>query len=277
MHRPASMLALALASSLSFAQSHGHHPAMSGGTTTLWTEQALILPVPGNRGERSIAPHRPVGLPATEIRVFGPRGGEQSFPVEAGVARLRSPVPESGNYHWLSARAETAAHVTTASTVWYASNPGPAPVELLRRVRNELEIVPDPLPREHASYRESEKWRFIVRYDGRPLPGHVLRMETERGTRTTFTTDAEGVATVLFPRDFPPYAEGDGHARAKAGFVLSAERQEGGRHFVTTFNHTYTPDSDRGRSLGWGAAFGLAGMLGALPLLRRRPGKDSSC
>ena len=56
-----------------------------------------------------------------------------------------------------------------ASTVWYASNPGPAPSEWLARVRSELEIVPDPLPREHAHYRESEKWRFIVRYAGQPL------------------------------------------------------------------------------------------------------------
>ena len=145
-----------------------------------------------------------------------------------------------------------------------------AQVELLQRAKSELEIVPDPLPREHANYRESEKWRFIVRYAGQPLAGQVLRMETERGTRTHFTTDSAGVATVLFPRDFPPEAEGEGHNRAKAGFVLSTERQDGDRHFVTTFNHSYGPDGERGRSLAWGAAFGLAGMLGALPLLRRR-------
>lgn len=277
MHRTVSMLALALASSLSLAQSHDRHPAAPGSAAPPWTGQALIVAAAGNRGDRTTAPYRPVGLNASEIRVFGPRGGEQAFPVEAGVARLRSPAPESGNYHWLSARAETPAHVTIASTIWYASNPGPAPVDLLRRIKNELEIVPDPLPREHASYRESEKWRFIVRYEGRPLAGQVVRMETERGTRTAFTTDTEGIATVLFPRDFPPDAEGDGHARAKAGFVLSTERQEAGRHFVTSFNHTYAQDSERGRSLGWGAVFGLAGMLVALPLLRRRPAKESSC
>ena len=270
MHRTALLLALLAANAPAFAQQHGQHGRPPGAATTAWTTQPLIVAVPGGRGERAAAQFRPVGLPATEIRVFGPRGGEQAFPVEAGAARLRSPAPESGNYHWLSARAETPAHVAVASTVWYSSNPGPAPVELLQRAKSELEIVPDPLPREHANYRESEKWRFIVRYAGQPLAGQVLRMETERGTRTHFTTDGEGVATVLFPRDFPPEAEGEGHNRAKAGFVLSTERQDGDRHFVTTFNHSYGPDGERGRSLAWGAAFGLAGMLGALPLLRRR-------
>ncbi|MFN4325544.1 MAG: hypothetical protein ACK4FP_06610 [Azonexus sp.] len=270
MHRTPFLLALLAASTAAFAQPHGEHGRPPGAPTAAWTNQPLIVPVPGGRGERAAAQYRPVGLPATEIRVFGPRGGEQAFPVEAGAARLQSPAPESGNYHWLSARAETPAHVAVASTVWYASNPGPSPVDLLRRPKSELEILPDPLPREHASYRESEKWRFIVRYAGQPLAGQVVRMETERGTQTRFTTDSAGVATVLFPRDFPPEAEGEGHNRTKAGFVLTTEYQDGERHFVTTFNYTYGPDGERGRSLAWGAAFGLAGMLGALPLLRRR-------
>ncbi len=271
MHRTALLLALLAANAPAFAQQHGQHGRPPGAATTAWTTQPLIVAVPGGRGERAAAQFRPVGLPATEIRVFGPRGGEEAFPIEAGVARLRSPAPESGNYHWLSARSETPAHVAVASTVWYSSNPGPAPVGLLQRAKSELEIVPDPLPREHANYRESEKWRFVVRYAGQPLAGQMVRMETELGTRTSFTTDSEGVATVLFPRDFPPGADGEeGHGRSKAGFVLTTERQDGDRHFVTAFNHSYGPDGERGRSLAWGAAFGLAGMLGALPLLRRR-------
>jgi len=53
-------------------------------------------------------------------------------------------------------------------------------------------------------------------------------------------------------------------------FVLAVEHEAGGKHYRTTFNHTYTPDADRNRSLAWGGAFLLVGMLGAVPLLRRR-------
>ena len=273
MYLKMAVLALSTASFAAAAQHQGHAPggraAESGAPA--WTAQPLLLPVPGGRGERSAAQIRPVGLPAAEVRIAGPLGGEQAFPLESGTARLRSPAPESGNYHWLSARFETPAHVAVASTVWYFVNPGPAPVDLLRRPKSELEIVPDPLPREHGSYRESEKWRFVVRANGQPLAGQVVRLETELGTRTNFITDADGVATVLFPRDFAPDADGEGgHGRPKAGFVLSTERQDGERHYVTAFNYTYGPDGERGRSLGWGAAFGLAGMLAAAPLLRRR-------
>ena len=45
-----------------------------------------------------------------------------------------------------------------------------APTELLKEPRHELEIVPEPLPREHGSYRESEKWRFLVRFNGGRWP-----------------------------------------------------------------------------------------------------------
>ncbi len=81
------------------------------------------------------------------------------------------------------------------------------------KARHELEIVPDPLPREHGRYRESEKWRFLVRFNGQPLPGQPVTLETEFGTRTSFTTDAAGFATVLFPRDFKPAGKVEDHGR----------------------------------------------------------------
>lgn len=269
-------LAAALFAALPAAAQHDGHGGAgrpAGDAPPAWTTQPLLLPVPGGRGERAAGQFRPSGLAAGELRVYGPQGGEAVFPVEAGSATIRGPRPEIGNYHWLSARFETPAHVAVASTVWFSGLPGPAPGELLRRPKSELEIVPDPLPREHASYRESEKWRFIVRFAGQPLAGQVVRLETERGTRSNFTTDADGVATVLFPRDLAP-AAGGGHRQPGAGFVLSTERQDGERHYVTAFNLSYGPDGDRGRSLAWGAAFGLAGMLAGASLLRRRPGKE---
>lgn len=276
MHSTALLLAVMLTSASAFAQQHAGHVPEHGAVVEPWSEQPLIVALPGQRGERGAVRYQLLGLAASEIRVFGPRGGEQAFPVTAGEARLQSPPPASGNYHWLQARAETPERVAVASTVWYASNPGPAPSEWLARVRSELEIVPDPLPREHAHYRESEKWRFIVRYAGQPLAGQKLNMVTEAGTRTTFVTDEQGVATALFPRDFPPDADGqEGHRRPRLGFVLTTERHDDARHFVTSFNYIYTPDGERGRSLGWGATFVLVGMLGALPLLRRRNGKES--
>jgi hypothetical protein len=238
----------------------------------------LLLPGKNPRGERATANLRQQGIAASSLTVFAPEGAEDrrkvDYPAGAEGARIAPGTAKIGNYHWVVAREESAEAVKVASTAWYFGNPGDSPKELLKVVKHELEIVPEPLPREHGRYRESEKWRFLVRLNGAPLAGQPLLLETEFGSRAAFLTDAAGIATVLFPRDFRPVAKGEGdhggHGRQLAKFVLSTEKEADGRRYLTAFNLTYAEDADRNKSLGWGAAFGLLGMLAATPLLRRR-------
>lgn len=249
---------------------HGDHGARDSRSDrqTAWTQYPLLQ----QGGARGAATVRPSGMYADEVEIVGPgdRGASLRQRLTDGNARLEPAAPGGGNYHWLQARSESPSAVTVASSVWYVANPGPAPATLLARVKSELEIVPQPLPREHGSYRESEKWRFLVRFWGKPLAGQALILETEHGSRSRFVTDAAGEATVLFPRDFPTAADGTG-AQRRAAFVLATETSMGDRHYLTAFNANYGPDADRNRNLAWGAAFGLLGMVAATPLLRRHP------
>lgn len=247
-----------------------------------WTRQPLLVPAMV-RGDRSTAILRPQGIEAAELRVFAADGPadrrELSYAVGPEGARIQPATPKTGNYHWVIARQEGENEVRVASTVWYFSNPGEAPTELLKQSRHELEIVPAPLPREHSGYRESEKWRFQVRWRGQPLAKQPLTLETEFGSRSRVVTDAEGIAVVLFPRDFKPAEENrqDGHGGPRrAKFVLATEKEDGGKRYLTAFNHSYSPDPDRERNLAWGAAFGLLGMVAATPLLRRRAATNDS-
>ncbi|GEM_PF-562041 len=251
-----------------------------------WTRYPILAPTMARGAERMAAVLRPVGIDAVEIQVFAAAGPadkrRQTVPVGPEGARIEPAGPKLGNYHWVVARSEAAGEVRVASTVWYFSNPGAAPTALLKEAKHELEVVPDPLPREHSAYRESEKWNFIVRFNGVPVPNQLVTMETEFGSRSSFQTNAEGRALVLFPRDFKPatpaQAAPGGHEMGprRARFVLAAEREEGGIRYLTAFNTTYSPDADRNRSLAWGAAFGLLGMVAATPLLRRRPAKSGT-
>ena len=287
-----------LAATPAFAQQHEHHnhaqaaapaatpaPAERRGPPAMreWTQQPLLLPGRNPRGERAQALLQPRGIAASAVTVFAPEGPAErlrvEYPVEADTAKITPATPKIGNYHWVVAREETPEMVKVASTAWYFGNPGDSPKDLLKAPKHELEIVPAPLPREHGRYRESEKWRFLVRMNGAPLAGQAVMLETEFGSRSSFVTDAAGFATVLFPRDFKPAKEGDehaGHGRRYGKFVLSAEKQADGRRYLTAFNLTYGEDGDRNRSLGWGAAFGLIGMLAATPLLRRRAQGEQS-
>ncbi|WP_265945978.1 hypothetical protein [Dechloromonas sp. A34] len=274
------LLASLLAGPVAAQHEHGG-TTPAAATAHPWTRMPLLLPA-GGRGERAAAQVKAVGIAAEALSVHAPGGPpdarQRNFPLTAEGAKIASAAPSVGNYHWLVAREASPELVKVASSVWYFGNPGPSPRALLGEPKHELEIVPDPLPREHGSYRESEKWRFVVRLHGQPLAKQPLTLETEFGTRTTFFTDSAGVATVLFPRDFrPPPADAEGgrggHGRPSAKFVLSTETDQGGQRFLTAFNLTYGPDPERGRSLAWGAAFCLAGMVAATPLLRRRPGQ----
>lgn len=284
------LLACGAALSASAIAQHEHHAPPAPAATQAapgrpmareWTQQPLLLPGRSARGERAQALLQPRNIAAGTVTVFAPEGPPErlkvDYPAAAEGASIESATRQIGNYHWVIAREETPETVKVASTAWYFGNPGDSPKTLLKAAKHELEIVPDPLPREHASYRESEKWRFLVRLNGQPLAGQALKLETEFGTRSTFHTDAGGYATVLFPRDFKPAdkkADGEqaGHGPRRARFVLSAEKEADGRRYLTAFNLSYGEDADRGRSLGWGAAFGLIGMLAATPLLRRRNG-----
>lgn len=275
----------ALALKPAFAQ-HEHHGAASAPqakTPTAerpavreWTRFPTLQPAMVRGAERGAAVLRPAGIDAGSVRVFAADGPAERRAVEyavgEGVARIEAAAPKVGNYHWVVAREEAEGLVRVASTAWYFSNPGASPVELLKQSRHELEIIPVPLPREHGSYRESEKWRFLVRANGAPLARQALTLETEFGSRSSFVTGDDGIATVLFPRDYRPATgeAGGGHGPRRAKFVLATEWDGPDRRYLTAFNYVYGQDGDRDRSLGWGAFFGVVGMAAAVPLLRRR-------
>jgi hypothetical protein len=250
-----------------------------------WTRLPVLAPVMSRGSERGSAALRLAGIDAAELTVFAAGGPDErrrvAYPVGPDGAKIEAAAPKVGNYHWVVARQEDQAEVRVASTTWYFSNPGPAPTALLAQPKHELEIVPQPLPREHSSYREAEEWRFQVRWNGVPAADQKLTLETEFGSRSTYVSDAQGIVVVLFPRDFREQKakpDGDEHAMGprKAKFVLGTEREADGKLYLTAFNYTYSPDPERTRSLGWGATFGVIGMVAALPLLRRRAAKADS-
>lgn len=239
-----------------------------------WTRYPLILPVMAPRGERGGNTLALKNLEARVLEVYAPDRTHRELPVAAEGARVEPASPKSGNYYWVFARTVGENQVTVASTATYFSNPGAAPTELLLSPKHELEIVPQFLPREHGAYRESEKWRFLVRYAGQPLAGKKLTMETEFGSRIAFTSGPDGMATVLFPYDFKAEEPGKGGGHhggpRRAKFVLVAEHDDGGKHYLTAFNYSYSPDAERGKNLAAGLGFGAFGMLLAAPLLRRK-------
>lgn len=261
----------------------GHAGHLAGGpAATSWTAFPLLVEAPAGRRERGAVAVAPRNLAAGVVRVHAPGPAPiraQDLPLDQGRARVAA-APGIGSYHWVTATEERPGELLTASTVVAFADAGPAPDALLAAQKGDLEVVPELLPREHATWRETDLARFQVRFRGAPLPGAQVTLETERGSRSTLVAGADGRVTVLFPRDMlhaPPPAQGGGHAHGRqrrVAFVLGAEHRDGGRRYLTAFNWVYGPDPGRDRSLGAGLLFGLGGMLLAAPLLLRRPRQE---
>lgn len=236
----------------------------------------LPLLLPGGQGDRQGAPYCLVNSGAEAVEVYHGRGGFQTepatVPVRAGGFRLQA--GGVGNYHWLQAKEDGAQGVITASTAHYFANPGPAPTAMLQLPKAALEIVPQPLPREHWRYRAEETWAFLVRFQGRPLAGVAVRLETSGGTQSVLRSDAQGIVRVTFPADVAEAPAQGGHDHGRGGrnrFVLAvAHTDAAGRYHLTAFNHVYGAAADAGRSLPAGLGFLALGGLMAVPLVVRR-------
>jgi hypothetical protein len=181
-----------------------------------------------------------------------------------------------GGFHMLTVREEQANLVRVASAVYYNGERGAKnPTAMFMRQKHELEVIPQPHPREHSRYRAGEDWKFLVRFNGQPLPGQKVYLETSNGSVDAFVADAQGVFTLRVPDDFKAEEEskapgGHNHGRPGAEFVLATEHEVNGKTYLTAFNSSYGKNAYDQRSLALGLGFTLLGMLGATPLLRKR-------
>lgn len=255
------------------------------GKPVAWTAfPTLKTRVSGEGRERRVVTVVPQNIVANSIDAYSNNLEDakvhRQLPLDMAGARLDK--PESGGFHWLAAREEQAGEVRVASTVHFFSDRGAQnPTALFMQQKHELQIIPQPYPREHSRYRANEDWRFLVHFNGKPLANRKVFLETANGTRTELVSDAQGVVTVSIPDDFKKVAQqktAGGHGRRSADFVLAVEHAEGGKSYLTAFNGSYGADAFDQRSLAMGLGFTLLGMIGAVPLLRQRkkPAADTA-
>lgn len=179
-----------------------------------------------------------------------------------------------GNYHWIAAHGEDdQGREYTLTTIHYFPMPGPSPTAMLALPKSRLEIIPQPLPREYATYRASEVWDFLVRFDAHPLPNLSITLYTPEHLEKKFLTDAHGVVHLLFPPFLEQPAIEKTQRRPVRPFQLAVDWIADTKRFTTVFQHEYAqaPLTNRHPALGWLVA-GL-GMAGGFSLWRSNKGE----
>ena len=243
-----------------------------------WTSAPVLLPASAKGDRRTQLLVEPVNLTSKQVLVFSPFGGDsplaswEAEPRQGGTFGIKS--RGNGNYHWLTSTSEDSKRL--ASSVYYFSNPGPAPRSLLQQSTGTLEIKPLKLPREHNQYRAKETWVFQASYQGKPLANVSVQLDTSNGTHQTLGTDAQGQVALAFPDDFQPKIEehqhhggshgGHGGMEQQAQFALTVQHEG----ITSAFNYKYAPDAFTDKAVWPALGIALGGMLLASPLLWRR-------
>lgn len=262
---------------------HDHAAMMGMAKPAAWTAYPILKTRTSGERRTQTVTVVPQNIAANGIAAWSNnlKDGNGRHQLELEMAGARLDKPSSGGFHWLAAREEQDGRVRVASSVYYFGERGAEdPTALFLRQKHELEIIPQPFPREHSRYRANEEWRFLLRFNGQPLPGQKLALETQNGSKAEFLSDAQGVAVVHLPDDFKAAEESkdaaahDHGARRGADFVLAAEYSDGGKSYLTAFNSSYGTNAFDQRSLALGVGFMLLGMAGAVPLLRQHKQKD---
>ncbi|MET0071801.1 MAG: hypothetical protein ABW096_17315 [Candidatus Thiodiazotropha sp.] len=172
------------------------------------------------------------------ITLWKPDLSTEPLPFEHGGVTL----PNTGmdNYHAILAEKDWGDHKEVVIRYEYRHGPPSkqSPSILAAKQKTEFEIVPDPIPREHYRYHSRQDWGFLLRFQGQPVGGHQVELQTANGSHLTATTDATGRVVFRIPDDFPGLVEGE-RDRRMGDFAVSSEYLQGDRRYTTQLSADY--------------------------------------
>ena len=177
----------------------------------------------------------------------------QSRDIDTDNGRFQLRATGMDNYHVLVARAERkGVELSAIRYVYFNGKPsGRSPAQLTALEKSTLEIVPDPLPREHWHYRAGDTIAFVVRFRGRPHASIPVTLSTSHASVLEAVTDAQGRVFFTLPDDFPETRPGR-NANAPAELLLHAKLSDRQQQFASWLSADYraSPEHWQDRTLG---------------------------
>jgi len=176
--------------------------------------------------------------------------------------RFTTPKPTVDNYHTLVAERQVGDVKQAAIRYEYMrSRPSKeSPSKLAAAQKTAFEIEPAPIPREHHRYMANKVWEFIVRFNGKPLSGIPVVLETSQGSRVEATSNDAGFVQFTIPDDFSDVKPGRRN-NSPAELSLFAEYKTESTQYETTLSAAYFVDPNHWRSKGLGVAVAGLGLI----------------
>jgi hypothetical protein len=181
-------------------------------------------------------------------------------------------VPSTGmvSYHALVAsRQEGGLHESSLHYIYLNGKPtGHSPAELMENNKLPLEIVPDPMAREHGRFHSQNEQEFIVRFKGKPVSDAWVGFISSNGSELEATSDTEGLVSFVLPDDFKDVRTGRNNNKP-AEFMLRTGYVDGDMLYRTNFSAPYSVNPSHWQSSTVGLFMLLFGFVSGIVVMRR--------
>ncbi|MCP3849828.1 MAG: DUF4198 domain-containing protein [Gammaproteobacteria bacterium] len=206
----------------------------------------------------------------TVVKYIDPSLNSLTLNSEGENAKYILPGTGMDNYHALVAeRKGEALHESSLRYVYLRGKPsGYSPDNLISNHKLPLEIVPQPMIREHWRYYTNDKHSFKVLFNEKPLADTWVIFQTTNGSKFDAKTDAEGEVTFALPDDFKNVKPGR-RANKPQDFVLRAVHIAEGITYKTNFSSKYSVNPSHWQSNSGGILALSFGFISGLVIMRR--------
>jgi hypothetical protein len=184
---------------------------------------------------------------------------------------LNLPKASVGGYYALILNHHTDNQIDSA--IRYLSQQGRpskvSPTKLTALPKADLEIIPNPLHREHDRYTASKSYRFLLHFQGKPLANAPITLETRDTAAKTYTTDNTGAFSITLPNDFKN-VQVERSENKPSEFLIVVQHSDNNLTYKSSLTMPYSLNpNDYWQSQSYGAGAIFIGFLGGLFLYRR--------
>ncbi|MCW8931248.1 MAG: DUF4198 domain-containing protein [Gammaproteobacteria bacterium] len=202
--------------------------------------------------------------------------GLEVIPLTAEEKGNKYILPKTGmdNYHALVAERKTeSTHESALRYPYMRGKPsGHSPDKLVSDSKLPLEIVPEPMIREHWRFYSSNKHDYKVLFEEKPLKDTWVILQTSNGSKMDAKTDGDGKVNFTLPEDFQDIKPGR-RANKPAEFILRTVHISDGITYKTNFSAPYSVNPSHWNSNLGGILSLSVGFLSGIVIMRRHNNK----
>ncbi|MCU7817845.1 MAG: DUF4198 domain-containing protein [gamma proteobacterium symbiont of Lucinoma myriamae] len=169
----------------------------------------------------------------------------------------------------MAERKGDALHESSLRYVYMRGKPsGYSPDDLVSSHKLPLEIMPEPMIREHLRFYSNIGHDFQILFNKKPLANTWVILQTSNGSKFDAQTDAQGRVSFVLPDDFKDIKPGRRANKAQE-FVLRTVHIADGLTYKSNFSAPYSVNPSHWQSNA-GGLFALSiGFISGLVIMRR--------